>query len=118
MAFLVCNGALCQCTFGAAPTPFCCLPVSMVSESKLPAGTIFDCVPGMNIVPFGTCQLKVAACIPVPVCTFAPAGTWIPTRPTILISKKPALVSDSMLMCAMGGMIKPILPGQFMVNAK
>lgn len=117
MAFVVCNGALCQCSFGVAPTPLVCLPVNMVLTSKLPAATIFDTIPGVNIIPFGGCMQKLIAGVPVP-CTFAPAGTWIPTRPQILIKQKPILLSDSMLMCAMGGVIKAIMPGEFIVNAK
>jgi hypothetical protein len=98
----------------------------MVMGSAGPMGTCADCVPFLNVKPFGVCMslanpitaaqtaaalgvLTPGACIPVP------AGMWIPMKPVVMAKPGPILTSDSMLMCAYGGMIKITLPGQFTV---
>jgi hypothetical protein len=85
-----------------------------------------DTVPFLNIAPFGVCNsmmnpttaaLTAAAfgvLTPGP-CIPTPAGTWIPTNPMVMASPGPLLSSDSILMCAFGGVIKINVPGQFTV---
>ena len=126
MGLGVCIGAIAQCPFGAAPTPLTFLPTSMIMGKSGPMGTIIDCVPFMNIIPFGVCMsianpvtaaLTAAAfgvltpgpCLPVP------AGTWLPAKPTVLSKMGPLISSDSMLICAYGGVIKINMPAQFTV---
>jgi hypothetical protein len=48
-------------------------------------------------------------------CIPTPAGMWIPTKPTVLTSAGPILTSDSMLICAFGGVIKINMPAEFKV---
>lgn len=111
MAALVCSSSMCQCSLGSCPSAFSCLPVDMVSTGGMPVGTIFDTVPMLNIKPFGACSAMSG--LP---CTPAPAGTWLPSNTLILVKGKPILLSDSMLMCSIGGMIKISVPAQMMVN--
>lgn len=124
MGLGICMGAVLQCPFGVAPTPLTVLPASMVMGKSGPLGNMTDCVPFLNIAPFGVCMslmnpvtaaLTAAAfgvltpgpCIPVP------AGTWVPMKPTVMCKMGPMINSDTMLMCAYGGVIKPIMPAQF-----
>jgi hypothetical protein len=39
------------------------------------------------------------------------AGPWMPGSPKLLIGGRPALTSDSMLMCQWGGVIQIAFPG-------
>jgi hypothetical protein len=89
-------------------------------------GSIMDMAPFMNVAPFGVCMsmanpvtaaLTAAAfgiLTPGP-CIPTPAGTWIPTKPTVLMKPGPIMTSDSMLICAFGGVIKINVPAQFTV---
>ena len=54
---------------------------------------------------------------------FAPApcvpvipGVWTPGSPTVLLGGYPALNNSSKLMCAWGGVISVVNPGQFQTN--
>lgn len=123
----VCNGAMLQCTFGAAPSTLIVTPENMTNANKQPAATIMDNIPMKNIMPFGMCQSlanpQVAAatsaalgvltpqpCIPV---TSAP---WVPGAVTVMIKGKPALNNSSKLMCNWAGVISITNPGQYTVN--
>lgn len=126
MGLELCTTAIAQCPFGVAPTPLTFISVPNVLGKTGPMGTIVDCIPFANIVPFGVCSslanpitaaLTTAAlgiltpgpCIPVP------AGTWLPMKPNVLGKPGPMINSDTMLICAYGGVIKIISPGQFTV---
>lgn len=125
MGFAVSIGALAQCPFGVAPTPLVFLPLSLIGPSG-PLGSCNDCIPFLNIMPFGVCSslanpitasqtaaalgvLTPGACIPVP------TGTWTPNKPSVIMPTGPLLTSDSTLNCAYGGVIKIINPMQFIV---
>lgn len=122
----VCMGAMLKCSFGAAPSPLTVIPQDR-AMTGLPAATIMDNKPFVNIVPFGLCRsvanpavaaaiaaslgaVTTAPCIPV---TPAP---WVPGAPTVLISNKPALTQTSKCMCSWGGVIEISQPGQTTVN--
>lgn len=122
MTMPVLMSGMCQCAFGAAPSPFCVLPAKMVNFKNLPGGTIMDHLPMVNIMPFGVCTslanpmvaaataaafgvLTPMPCIPV---TTSP---WIPVKPTIMIKNIPVLDDGSMVMCNWGGVIKVAFPG-------
>lgn len=126
MAQLVCNNASMQCSFGVAPSQLIVLPKSMVMTNNQPAANIMDYLPMANIMPFGMCitpsNPQVAAataaafgvltpmpCIPV---TTAP---WAPGSPTVMIGKQPAVNNACQLLCAWGGMISVVFPGQVTV---
>ena len=114
------------CSFGVAPSSLVVLPSNKVFAS-LPAATIMDNKPCVNILPFGMCTAPsnpavIAAtaaalgvftpmpCVPV---TVAP---WIVGKPTVLIGTFPALTDSSKLMCMWGGVISITFAGQVKVQ--
>ncbi|HLG55427.1 MAG TPA: DUF4280 domain-containing protein [Vicinamibacterales bacterium] len=124
MGTQVCSGAAMTCSFGAAPSTLTVLPDKMVQTSNLPAATIMDHKPMVNIMPFGMCMsaanptvasataaalgvLTPMPCIPV---TTAP---WAPGSATVMIKNVPTLNESSKLMCNWGGVIAITTPGQF-----
>ena len=123
MANQVCMGAMCQCSFGAAPSTFVVTPENKTLTSSMPAATIMDNVPMKNIMPFGMCSSlanpTVAAATsaalgvltPMP-CVPVIAAPWAPGCPTVLIANKPALNDSSKLMCNWGGVISINNAGQ------
>lgn len=129
MPQLVVLGAICQCTFGAAPSSLVVLPTKMVNGAKVPLATIMDNIPISNIVPFGMCSSPsnptVAAATaaaagvltPMP-CVPATAAPWTPGKPMVMIGKTPALDATSKCMCTWGGVISVTNPGQVTVEAK
>jgi hypothetical protein len=123
MALAVCNGAMCTCSFGAAPSTLVVLPKNRVMDSKNPQATIMDNVPMMNIMPFGVCSSianpAVAAATaaafgvltPQPCVPVIPAP-WTPGSLTVLIGNIPVLSDSSVLMCSWAGVIQITVPGQ------
>lgn len=107
MAFIATTGAMCMCTCGSCPSAFNATPSPCLCN-KMPIGTIMDNVPMFNIMPFGACSIMLGSpCVP------ATPAPWIPGKPTVLSSKKPTLTTDSQLQCALGGVIKFIVPAEF-----
>ena len=128
MSLLVAMGANLMCSFGTTPKPIGVTSQQTVLTEGKPAATIQDCAPGTNVGPFGMCTTltnpavasATAAALgvltPQP-CMPVPAGTWIPTKPKVLIGGKPCLTQDCKLMCAYAGNISVTLPGQTKANA-
>lgn len=119
-------GALCSCTFGAAPSSLMVLPTNMVNASNMPAANIMDYVPMLNVMPFGVCTslanptvaaataaalgvLTPMPCIPM---TVAP---WITGNPVVLLKNMPTLDDSSTLICTWGGTISQSFAGQVTV---
>ena len=127
MAQLACAGALLQCTMGVAPSPLTVLPQNQVLAGT-PVANIMDCVPMMNIMPFGMCSspanpvvaAATAAALgvltPMP-CIPMPAGPWVPGAPKVLVGNMPAVDMTCKLVCAWGGAISITAPGQLTVTA-
>jgi hypothetical protein len=123
MPLQVCMGAMISCSFGAAPASLVVLPVNRVLTSNMPAATIMDHAPIINIPPFGVCSSlanpTVAAATsaalgvltPMP-CIPATATPWIPGSPTVMIGNMPALNNTCTLNCMWGGVITISQPGQ------
>jgi hypothetical protein len=122
MALVVCGGAMCQCSFGAAPSALQVPPVSKVMTTQGIAN-IMDNKPMVNIMPFGMCtsmanpQVAAATAAALGVLTPQPcmpviSGPWVPGSPTVLIANKPALNNSSKLMCNWAGVIQIVQPGQ------
>lgn len=119
--------AICQCTFGAAPSTLSVLPTSMVSAENKPAANIMDFKPFVNIVPFGVCSSianpTVAAATtaalgvltPMP-CIPATVSPWIPTAPMVMIGGMPTLGNSAKTFCMWGGVISINMQGQFSVQ--
>ena len=124
MAIQTCMGATLQCSFGAAPSTLAVLPINRTLTSNVPAATIMDHVPMVNIMPFAMCTspsnpmvaAATAAALgvltPMPCVPVTPAP-WVPGAPTVMISNIPALNNTSKLMCIWGGVIQIVVPGQF-----
>jgi hypothetical protein len=123
VGMMVCNGAVLQCSFGAAPSSLMVLPANRVLTGT-PAATIMDHVPMMNIMPFAVCNsmsnpmvaAATAAALgvltPMP-CIPVTAAPWVVGAPTVMIGSFPALNDSSKLMCSWGGVIQINMPGQF-----
>jgi hypothetical protein len=114
-------GALIQCSFGMAPSSLAPLPISRVVIEGRPAATIEDCVPLVNIPPFGMCTslanptvaaatsaalgvLTPMPCVPV-------TTPWKPGAVRTLVGGAPALTEGSTCQCAWGGVIELLMPG-------
>ncbi len=117
-----------MCTMGTAPAPVKVTSQAKVMAQGKPAATIADSQGGANIGPFGLCTSManpaVAAATtaamgvltPQP-CMPMPAGTWIPTKPKVIIGGKPCLTGDCKMMCAYAGSVSITFPGQVKVTA-
>ena len=120
----VVNGAVLQCSFGAAPSTLTVLPMNRMLSSNQPAATIMDHQPMVNIQPFAMCACPanpqvIAAtaaasgvftpqpCIPM---THTP---WSPGSPTALRANQPMLNQTSTCMCQWGGVVTIVSPGQY-----
>ncbi len=122
MGLCVCAGASMMCSFGAAPSTLMVTPEAQTLTST-PIATIMDNIPMKNILPFGVCTsmanpavaAATAAALgvltPQPCMPVIPAP-WMPGSPTVLIANKPALNNSCTLMCAYGGSITLVNPGQ------
>ena len=123
MALQVVTGASLQCSFGAAPGTLAVLPANRTMAGGVPAATIMDHAPIMNIAPFGMCSspanpmvaAATAAALgvltPMP-CIPATAAPWVPGAPTVMIGGMPALDNSCKLMCNWAGVIQVLVPGQ------
>ncbi|MBL0419626.1 DUF4280 domain-containing protein [Ramlibacter sp. AW1] len=123
MPMQTCTAGTLRCSFGAAPSTFVATP-RPVMTANVPAGNILDHQPLVNIQPFGVCMSlanpSVAAATsaalgvltPMPCVPNTPAP-WIAGAPNVLICNAPALDNVSTLMCAWGGVITFVSPGQF-----
>jgi hypothetical protein len=100
------DGAILLCNAGSAPSRLTATLSPTMQVNNLAVATIFDNLPGVNIKPFGVCKILGGPCIPV---TPVP---WQPGEVSIVPSRVPILSSNSILGCAVGGMIQIIDPGQ------
>lgn len=112
-----------MCTFGIAPATLIATTAITTSTTDVPAATIMDFAPMVNIPTFGMCispaNPEVAAATaaamgvltPMP-CIPATAAPWTPGSPTVTKAGVPALDMTSMCMCMWGGMISITDPGQ------
>ncbi len=126
MGFCVCAGAMCACSFGAAPSALVVTPENRVAAGGPPMATIMDYIPMKNVLPFGMCtnpaNPQVAAAtaaalgVPTPMpCIPVVPAPWAPGSPAVLVANKPALNQNSKAMCAWGGVIQITNPGNMNV---
>lgn len=127
MSQAVVTGAMLRCSFGMAPAPFNVLPTARVFVCGRPVAAMMDNVPLAGIPPFGMCSCPanpaVAAATaaalgvltPMPCMPVCPAP-WAPPKPNVLIGGKPAIDAGAKLMCAYGGVIQIVSPGQVQVT--
>lgn len=126
MGLMVVNGAQMQCSFGTSPASLLVLAVTRTLVG-LPAASIMNNIPFLNILPFGMCSTAAnpmvaaataaalgvptpAPCIPI---TVAP---WLPGHPRVSVGRYPALTDSCRLMCLWGGMISLTSAGQTKVQ--
>jgi len=119
----VCMGAMMTCSFGVAPSSLVVLPTNRVMTSNMPAATIMDHVPMMNILPFGMCNslanpvvasataAALGVLTPMP-CIPATVAPWTPGASKTMIGNIPALDNSCSLNCMWGGVISFSQPGQ------
>lgn len=122
MAVQVTMGASLMCNKGMAPSTLVVPPVNRTMTDGMPAATIMDQIPVVNIPPFGMCRSManptVAAATsaamgvltPMP-CMPVIAAPWTPGSSTVQIGSKPALNNSSKCMCNWGGSISITNPG-------
>ena len=127
MPMQVCMGAMMQCSFGMAPSSLGVLPINRTYTNQVPDANIMDHVPLVNIMPFGMCSSLVnptvaaatsaamGALTPMPCIPNTPAP-WATGAPTVLLGNAPALDNVSKLVCAWGGLIQFVTPGEFTVE--
>lgn len=126
MGNLVCGGAMCTCSFGMSPSLLMVTPENKVL-STMPMATIMDNIPMKNILPFGMCSsmanpmvasataTALGVLTPMP-CIPVITVPWTPGNPKVLIANKPALNNTSKLMCAYGGVIQIMNPGNMTIS--
>lgn len=126
MGMCVCGGAKLLCSFGMAPSSLVVLPQNRVI-STMPVANIMDNKPLVNVMPFGMCSspanptvaAATAAALgvltPMPCIPVIPAP-WVPGSATVMIANCPALNQTAKLMCAWGGVIQIIDPGQMTIQ--
>lgn len=124
MAMQVTMGAQMMCSFGAAPSVLVVSPENRTLSGGVPAATIMDHVPLKNIPTFGMCSsianptvatattAAFGALTPMPCVPVTPAP-WVPGAPTVVIGIFPALDNNCKCLCAWGGVISFVTPGQF-----
>lgn len=123
MSELVTATGSCVCSMGTSPAPLKVSSQAKVLAGGKPCGTIADASPLTNVGPFGMCtslanpQVAAATAAALGVltpqpCVPAPAGTWIPTKPKVLIGGKPCLSNDCKMICAYAGQISIVNPAQ------
>lgn len=116
MAQFVCSNAICQCSFGMAPSPFTVIDPMRPKIMGQPIANIMDYKPMVNIKPFGMCQSMANPTVasataaafgvltPMP-CMPVIAAPWAPGAPILKIANFPALLNNCKCMCNWGGVI-------------
>ncbi len=127
MGFLVVNGALCQCSFGAAPSALVVVRPTITAGNQ-PAANINDNKPNTNVMPFAMCQslsnpavasaTTAASGVLTPqTCTPVTTAPWTPGCVKVQLDGAPALHDGCTLMCSFAGVIKINSAGQTVVQA-
>src|ERR1700683_2462814 len=119
----VCNGATLQCDMGLTPSTLVVLPTNRVTTNQQPDANIMDNIPLVNIMSFGMCSspanpevasattAAMGVLTPMPCVPVIPAP-WTPGAETVLLADNPTLDDTSTLMCAWGGEIAIVNPGE------
>lgn len=122
MAEQVIEGAQIRCSFGTAPAELGELPEMRFQDEDGLAANIEDCVPFLNLPPFGECcslanptvasatAAAAGALTPQP-CLPLIVEPWSPGEPRVDISGLPALTRTSVCGCAWLGQITIEVPG-------
>ncbi|MBK8259608.1 MAG: DUF4280 domain-containing protein [Polyangiaceae bacterium] len=117
MPKLVGNGAKLKCSEGLSPGSLTILPVQMIDGANVPAATVNDFTPMLNVSSFGMC--KTTANPQVASATSAASGTltpmpcvpvitspWSPGADLVTLAGQKALTANSKCSCAWSGSIE------------
>lgn len=127
MANQVVMGAICQCSFGAAPASIIPQGTSMTTIQGMAAASVMDNIPITNIPTFGMCSslanptvatatsAALGVLTPMP-CVPATSAPWSPGSSQVMIGGMPALNDSSQLMCNWGGSISITFAGQVQIQ--
>ncbi len=96
MANLVCTGASMSCSYGSASSSLVILPINMVNSDSMPAATVNDFVPLMNILPFGECSSELNPVVAAIILASNGAQTTAPCIPSTVSPWSPG-ISDVMI---------------------
>lgn len=122
MPKLVADGASIRCSEGLAPSKLTVLPTAAGQASELPAATVDDHQPMLNVAPFGMCKAQAnpqvasataaaqGVLTPQP-CVPVLGAPWSPGSPLVRIGEVKALTADSTCKCAWSGTIDIVDPG-------
>ena len=122
----VCGGAMLKCSMGLAPGTLMVLPANAVMTG-MPAATVMDNIPMLNILPFGMCKsmsnpmvaaataAALGALTPMP-CIPMTVAPWSPGSPTVQIANMAALQDTCKLDCMWAGSIEISMAGQMTVE--
>lgn len=123
MSQFVTTGATLVCSFGTTPSTFNATSATTVLMSGKPVGTLTDGKAMVNIQSFGMCSslanptvaAATAAALgvltPQP-CIPATPGAWLPSKSMVIAKGKPCLTMECKCMCAYGGSVTIVNPGQ------
>lgn len=96
----VVNGAKVSCTMGAVDAPLRTTPGRRVQIRGKNRANIADCVPLVNVGPFGVCKTTGMPCTPA-------CAIWLNGKNDVLVEGMPALLDKSTSVCPLGaGLLK------------
>jgi hypothetical protein len=113
-------GAQMMCSFSTDESALVVLPTNKIFTNQVPDANIMDHVPMVNIMPFGMCNSPMnpdvaLAMAPVP-CVPVTPDPWVPGAPMVVLGNFPTLDNVSQLLCAWGGVITFVTPGELTVG--
>ncbi|MCI8749400.1 MAG: DUF4280 domain-containing protein [Lachnospiraceae bacterium] len=96
----VVNGAKVSCSMGEIESPLRTTPGRNVKLRGKDRANTADCVPLVNVGPFGLCKTTGMPCAPA--CT-----VWLNGKNDVLVNGMPALLDKSTAVCPLGaGILK------------
>ncbi len=116
MANLICDGASISCSYGTASSSLTILPTNEVNTDSMPAATVDDYIPLVNIMSFGQCSSETNPSViaataaangvqtPAP-CIPSTVTPWSPGISDVLINGMNALDDSSTCNCLWAGAI-------------
>lgn len=106
-SYYITRGATMRCDKGSAPRKINLMQSHGSYANGKPMMNKMDNVPNVNISSFGSCAMKKGD-----PCVYASFGKWQNAKEDTLVEGKPALTTESYLVCTCGGIIKFITNGQ------
>ena len=96
----VVNGAKVSCSMGSVEVPLRTTPGRSVKLRGKDRANIADCIPLVNVGPFGVCKTTTMPCVPA-------CAMWLNGKNDVLVNGMPALLDKSKAICPVGaGILK------------